>query len=163
MKRSFLIISKRYVSNSIQSHVRKSHAVEIFRSQFLKTSQSTQSISVNDLDDLVKFHRIRPSLLLPVIQALGMGLGLASRFTPAQAILISAVNSTTEQHLNDSIRALKGGDDEQEDIKETLKYHRDAFQTEESPDTRHDGPFSVSPQKLLGNILYQSLKVSQKL
>ena len=85
-------------------------------------------ISVSDLDQIVVSERVRPSVLLGVMEVAGGGLGFVARFAPVpvREVMKEIVDEASSQLFNDSIRDISAsGTDHLEDVKETLKYHRD--------------------------------------
>lgn len=112
-----------------QSALRAAQATESFRSAFLRTSGSNSSISQDDINYLVADRRIRPSLLLNVYSGAGAIVGICSKAT--QIVLGKEieriVETASKTQFNDCIRNLQEASNNDEEIKETLKYHRDVF------------------------------------
>jgi demethoxyubiquinone hydroxylase (CLK1/Coq7/Cat5 family) len=93
------------------------------------------SITPSDLDDIVITERVRPSLLIGAFQGLGRGLGLIARFSPKPCtdFVTKIVDEAASQQFNDAIRDIQGiADSTNDDVKETLKYHRDLKASNES-------------------------------
>jgi len=111
----------------ISEKLRNAQASEIFRSNYYQSKNSDSFIPVNDLDQLIVQERVRPSILLDIYAITGHGLGLISRFSPktCETMLTSIIDESTTQQFNDSIRSMQSHEVINNDIKETLKYHRD--------------------------------------
>merc|ERR1719240_909876 len=79
-------------------------------------------------------NRTRPSLLLPVLECGGKALGVLSNVIPTRIArqMDESVNEGVVQCLNDSVRdeiAMKSlTNDQNIDVRETLKFHRDLSQ-----------------------------------
>lgn len=129
---------------NLSSYIRNAHCTEIFRSTFYKASRAVITITPGDLDDIIVSEKVRPSLLLGCFEALGTGLGTVARFAPSQltGALTKMVDDAASQQFNDSIREISAlGPDLNDDVKETIKYHRDL-----TPNTPLDiNPTSASP------------------
>ena len=113
--------------NINDEHLRKAQATEIFRSSYYDYSKSnSNTISVRDLDDLVSDLRVRPSILIPSYELLGKSIGLLSKLAPKSfsKVIDEIIEEATTQQFNDSLRSLVGTD-ANDDIKITLKIHRD--------------------------------------
>ena len=85
-------------------------------------------MELQDLDDLMRENRTRPSALLGFYGLLGATLGRAAQVIPVACVataLTSVVHEVAEQSLNDGIRDLAGTGDADADVREGLKYHRD--------------------------------------
>jgi demethoxyubiquinone hydroxylase (CLK1/Coq7/Cat5 family) len=136
-----VIVLKRYFSKTfpseLENHIRKAQSIEMFRSKFFHTIGSDVTISSTDIDDLVKENYVRPSILIFGIETLGSVTGTIYRYSPypIKQYMISGVNRAVSDQFNGSLRDLQ--DDESKelpdnlyslksDIRETLKYHRDA-------------------------------------
>jgi len=111
----------------ISEKLRNAQASEIFRSNYYQSKNSDSFIPINDLDQLIVQERVRPSILLDIYAITGHGLGLISRFSPktCENMLTSIIDESTTQQFNDSIRSMQSHEVINNDIKETLKYHRD--------------------------------------
>jgi demethoxyubiquinone hydroxylase (CLK1/Coq7/Cat5 family) len=116
------------LSNLKNNHIRTAQAAEVFRSAFYDGQSSNTSISVSDLDELIMSENVRPSALISGFECVGKTLGFISKFIPKtySELITNVVDDATIQHFNDSIGNIQeesqSGND---DIKETLKYHRD--------------------------------------
>lgn len=126
----------RMMSFDVKEHIRMAQANEIFRSSFIRSSKSDTTISPQDLDDLVRMNRVRPSLLVDVLEVSGQGLGLMTRYSPpvVKDMISKAVVDASAEQFNDSIRELAENKEAVRceytkgqilELKETLKYHRD--------------------------------------
>jgi hypothetical protein len=128
----------------LSSYIRNAHCTEIFRSTFYKASRAVITITPGDLDDIIVSEKVRPSILLGCLEVLGTGLGTVARFSPNQltGALTKMVDDAASQQFNDSIREISAlGPDINDDVKETIKYHRDL-----TPNTPLDiNPASASP------------------
>ena len=114
----------------IAPYVRSAHCTEVFRSEFYKARRSDVTISPRDLDEIIVDFKVRPSILVGMMEAAGYGLGTVARITPisCSTIITKIVEDAASQQFNDSIRDLSTvdeHDDTNDDVKETLKYHRD--------------------------------------
>ncbi len=114
-------------AGSKSSHLRTAHTAELFRSSFYDFQGSCTSVSVSDLDEMVKDENIRPSLLMYGFSTAGKGLGLITKMLPKtySELITNVVDDATIQHFNDSIGAIQLDENDKCDIKETLKFHRD--------------------------------------
>ena len=140
--------------NPAEAHLRRAQAVELLRSNYLASSRSPMTMTITDLDDMVAETGARPSLLLNGYGLFGSLLGQAARVAPAAMAeaLTAVVNDVAEQSLNDSIREMStdvptsssGGSSSSsssDDVRETLKYHRDLRMSMQQP-TRGDSATS---------------------
>ena len=113
---------------SVKEQIRTAQAAEIFRSAFYDSQNLNTTISVSDLDELIKSENVRPSILLGGLEVAGKSLGFLSKFIPKQysEMITNVVDDATIQHFNDSIGTIQASDSEEqhEDVKETLKFHR---------------------------------------
>lgn len=112
----------------LSSYIRSAHCTEIFRSTYYKASRAVITITPGDLDDIIVSEKVRPSILLGCFETLGTGLGTAARFAPTQftTALTKIVDDAASQQFNDSIREISSiGSETNDDVKETIKYHRD--------------------------------------
>ena len=128
---------------NLSPYIRNAHCTEIFRSTFYKASRAVITITPGDLDDIIVSEKVRPSILLGCFEALGTGLGTVARFSPNQltGALTKMVDDAASQQFNDSIREISAlGPDLNDDVKETIKYHRDL-----TPNTPLDLNPSASP------------------
>lgn len=109
--------------SGIGKHIRKAHAAEIFRSAFSR-SQGANSLSTNDLDDLVKQYKVRPSLMVGAAETVGSLVGASCRYMPSSLanFVTSAVDEAVQISFNDSLREVTVEDEE---VKEAFKFHRD--------------------------------------
>jgi len=108
-------------------------------------------MQVQDLDDVVRESRSRPSALLPVYGLVGSALGSLALAIPQSysSALTKVVHDVAEQSLNDSIRDLASVADCGDDVRETLKYHRDLRSSIAEPSSHAAGlppPDSFSSQ-----------------
>jgi hypothetical protein len=113
---------------NMSSYIRSAHCTEIFRSQYYKASRAIITITPGDLDDIIISEKVRPSVLLGFFDTLGTGLGVVARFapTPCSSILTKIVDDAAQNQFNDSIRDIASmGPGFNDDVKETIKYHRD--------------------------------------
>ena len=122
-------------------HIRRAQAVEVLRSEFLLASRAGMTMQVQDLDDVVRESRIRPSALLPVYGLVGSALGSLALAIPQSysSALTKVVHDVAEQSLNDSIRDLASVADCGDDVRETLKYHRDLRSSVAEPSSNAAG------------------------
>jgi demethoxyubiquinone hydroxylase (CLK1/Coq7/Cat5 family) len=83
-------------------------------------------MSLDDLDDMVRETNSRPSFLLTAFGVAGFALGNVAKVSPqiCSSLLTGIVHDVAEQSLNDSIREMTATPSN-EDVRETLKYHRD--------------------------------------
>ena len=114
----------------IAPYVRSAHCTEVFRSEFYKARRSDVTISPRDLDEIIVDFKVRPSILVGMMEVAGYGLGTVARITPlsCSAIITKIVEDAASQQFNDSIRDLSASDEydnSNDEVKETLKYHRD--------------------------------------
>jgi len=95
-----------------------------------KGGENHISVSTVDLDDLIHQNRVRPSLLVGVLDCAGRATGFATSFLPSAGIEIvdRVVDECSVQEFNDGMRSVHGVP-QNEDIKETLKFHRDISAT----------------------------------
>jgi demethoxyubiquinone hydroxylase (CLK1/Coq7/Cat5 family) len=127
-------------------------------------------MSVRDLDDLVSDLRVRPSILIPSYELLGKSIGLLSKLAPKSfsKVIDEIIEEATTQQFNDSLRSLVGTD-ANDDIKITLKIHRDFNNTNiNNDDTKNNNnnnnnnnSSSSSSSKVCSGTLYHVLKLSQ--
>jgi len=153
--------------NINDEHLRKAQATEIFRSSYYDYSKSNNnSISVSDLDDLVSDLRVRPSILIPSYELLGKSIGLLSKLAPKSfsKVIDEIIEEATTQQFNDSLRSLVGTD-ANDDIKITLKIHRDFNNTninnDDNNNNNNSSSSSSSSSKICSGTLYHVLKLSQ--
>ena len=144
-------------SHDSKAFLRQAQSIELFRSQFYRTSNSDVTISVNDIDDLIKHSQVRPSLLITPFECLGATIGTVYRFspTPIKTYIANGVNLAVSNQFNNNIRELQDDDQDEEytpntittssasdfsnEVKETLKYHRDV-----SVDSNHANTHDTS-------------------
>ena len=146
--------------------MRRAQAVELLRSEYLRASGSATTMSLDDLDDMVRFTNSRPSVLIDVFGLAGLALGHMSKVSPqiCSSLLTGIVHDVAEQSLNDSIREMTATPSN-EDVRETLKYHRDfrsssssSFSTtttsvpNDSTDPRLEGAKTVVTTALVGAV-----------
>lgn len=191
------IIDRRFVSycpknakSEVASIIRSAQAVESFRANFYKSSQADINISLNDIDHMINSGKVRPSLLLGVYEGLGYAAGSIVRLSPINRYDISrfvteVIDDASTQQMNDSIRFLSSQEsssslDDQfavNDVKETLKFHRDIRSSadsststasevdKDSHNSHHSTDSSKNPFLEARNVislgLYQALKVSE--
>ena len=145
-------------SNAMESFVRSSHCTEIFRAEYYRNAKLSISITPTDLDDIVIEERVRPSLLLGAFEGLGVGLGLMARISPKpiSELVTRIIDDAASQQFNDAIRDIQKIDPElvNEDVKETLKYHRDL---KASPENNNDS--SSSHESMTANTGINSVAV----
>jgi demethoxyubiquinone hydroxylase (CLK1/Coq7/Cat5 family) len=162
-------VLRRSISNDVRKHIRKAQATEIFRSKLFYVSNSNTTISVNDLDDLIKLHKIRPSLLVGALEMTASTLGVAVRLSPQpiRQSVLAAVQEASARHFNDSIRDITSSIDAQEnelitdEIKESLKYHRDADVIPNQSETSSSSYKEIESFISLG--VFQLLDITKKL
>ena len=145
--RSCVVISKRLLSSNVNNEIRKAQASEVFRYAYYNSSKSNNNtISVSDIDDLVSENRVRPSILLNAYELLGSSIGLLSKIAPQHCtkIMDNIIEDATTQQFNDSLRSL--GSDTNEDIKLTMKIHRDF-------NSNNDGNINTNNDNTNGKIL----------
>lgn len=108
------------------AHLRRAQAVELLRCEFLRASQARKTTAVDDLDDLVRETKCRPSLLIEIYGLAGAVMGRVALVAPQTCsdVLANVVHDVAEQSFNDSIRDM-GSDSSVQDVREALKYHRD--------------------------------------
>ena len=94
---------------NLKNHIRKTQSLEVFRSQFNSTIGSSVSISISDIDCLVRDYQVRPSILTAGLKCLGFSTGVICNSIPsfAQNYIIQGVNHSIQDHLNDSLRDLQ--------------------------------------------------------
>jgi demethoxyubiquinone hydroxylase (CLK1/Coq7/Cat5 family) len=116
-------------TSQVAPFIRSAHCTEIFRAEFYKARKSDVTISPRDLDEIIVDFKVRPSILVGFMELAGSGLGLLARITPQPcgSIITKVIEDAASQQFNDSIRDLAAADEHHanDDIKETLKYHRD--------------------------------------
>lgn len=133
--------AKRFCSAGVKTYLRQAQSIELFRSKFCQTIGSDASISLIDIDDLVKANNVRPSSLIAGIELLGFATGVAYKLTPSpvRSYIVKGVNDAVSYQLNNSIRDLQEEDlsnssssandivegNLRTDVKDTLKFHRD--------------------------------------
>ena len=122
----FTAINSRRLSNTVSSVVRSAQAVEVFRSSYLNNRDKNLSVSTADIDDLIVLKDIRPSLLVGILDLTGKATGALTKVLPnsSSEVLNRIVNDCSVQELNDGMRSIYNVS-ECEDIKATLKFHRD--------------------------------------
>jgi len=162
---------KRLLATETQNnHIRIAQASEVFRTAYASSSASNISLSVSDIDDLVKEKCVRPSLLIQKYKLCGMGLGILSRVLPSSCSneLSKVVDETVRTHLNNAIR--EGGESLDDDIKQTLKYHRsvklvsdEAKHSDNNSQSDNGSVFSIlkSPTAILSFGIYNFLHLSK--
>ena len=131
----FQSVTKRRLCSTVKTHLRQAQSIELFRSKFCPTIGSNASISVGDIDDLVKANNVRPSSLMAGVEILGVATGLAYKLTPSpvKSYIVKGVNDAVNYQFNNSIRELQVEDSSNSaaeghlkaDVKDTLKFHRD--------------------------------------
>ena len=138
---------QRRLKSSLASVLRRSQSVELLRESFGKASGGiANSITTSDLDYLMAEEKSRrPSLLLPPMEMIGTGLGLATRLMPAfcSEKVVSVLDNVAKGALNDSIREmndLDGSEDAAivEDVKSCLKFHREISLAVDGHDNSHE-------------------------
>lgn len=134
--------ARRLFSTEVKTYLRQAQSIELFRSKFCQTIGSDVSISVGDIDDLVKTNNVRPSSLIAGVELLGLATGIAYKLTPSpvKSYIVKGVNDAVAYQLNNSIRDLQDDDHNKSsstatasaaenylraDVKDTLKFHRD--------------------------------------
>ena len=139
-------------SQASKAFLRQAQSIELFRSQFYRTSNSDVTISVNDIDDLIKHSQVRPSLLITPFECLGATIGTVYRFspTPIKTYIANGLNLAVSNQFNNNIRDLQDDTQDTEhafnsispsasdfsnEVKETLKYHRDVSVDSNHADT----------------------------
>lgn len=124
-------------SKEVNRIIRNTHAAEVFRSAYLESSRSPIRISTSDLDDVVMAQRTRPSALLGLFTVAGGVLGTASRVLPGSCkqVVHTMVNDVTMQQMNDNVRELQTMHVSNDDLKETIKYHRDMDMSSHTADS----------------------------
>ena len=106
------------------SAIRSTQAAEVFRSNFAKMAGSDVTIQISSLDQCVRETRTRPSVLIDAYAIVGAGLGFMSRSAPLEIkkAMLGSVDEAVRRSLNDDIRDI---DDEEDEVKEAVKFHRD--------------------------------------
>ena len=185
-------------SSDFGSALRRAHASEVFRSSFYEAKRSDVTVSCLDFDQLIVSERVRPSLLTTLFEISGKGLGLACRLIPSSAcseLITESIDDATINHFNDIIRDIKAIENEEveseenststagdrrerkreryeslEDMKETIKYHRNirssvSAHSDSSGSVGSDDIFSNlgSPKMVLSSGIYNVLNVTSKL
>jgi len=122
---------------TVKTYLRQAQSIELFRSKFCQTIGSNTSISIRDIDDLIKANNVRPSSLMAGVEFLGFATGMAYKITPTpiKSYIVKGVNDAVAYQLNNSIRDLQEEDPSSSsnvaeghlkaDVKDTLKFHRD--------------------------------------
>ena len=155
-------------TTSLASILRSAQCAEIFRSSYfssIKQDNRHISISIADLDELVMENRTRPSLLLPVVECGGMALGVLSNIIPTNIArqMDESVNEGVVQCLNDSVRdeiAIKASASDQNiDVRETLKFHRDLSQQMNINEEQKAGS---NRYEFIAQGIYHMLKISRQ-
>jgi hypothetical protein len=159
LNRSYCISAIKFGDNRRNEEaVRNAQATEIFRASYLSSSKSSTRVSTSDLDDLLTQQRARPSIFLPLLHLGGFSLGILSRVLPetCSTTLNNVIHEATIQQFNDTIRDLSSSaassvgeqsgshvvdDSFSEEIKDTMKYHRD-IETEFSYPEPNSSPVS---------------------
>lgn len=147
----------------LHKYVRTAHAAESFRSSFYESLHSDINISVTDLEELIKLERVRPSALLDGYKCVGKSLGLLSRVMPTAVkdLVTEAVDDATIRQFNNSIRSMQTEEQENVDIKESLKYHRD-IHSEKHESEQEKLPYGVGIKTAVTEGLHHLLRVSTK-
>jgi demethoxyubiquinone hydroxylase (CLK1/Coq7/Cat5 family) len=169
---------RRYLSSSIEESIRSAQAVETFRSAYYKSAKTPATLSMTDITQILLAERVRPSLFINLFEVLGHASGSIARIAPirdAESLLTAAIDNAATQQLNDSIRRLSSLDGA-EDVRETLKFHRDIrVQMQEEEATSSDSNSSTANASLkdmlqqldcktvLTTSLYQTFKIAEKL
>ena len=142
--------------------IRNAQCTEIFRSNFYKASRAIITITPGDLDDIIVSEKVRPSILLGCFETLGNGLGAVARFAPSQisSVMTKVIDDAASQQFNDSIREISAiGSDSNDDVKETIKYHRDL--TPNTPLDLSDSPSFNETAFILSQGLSNVLKFTR--
>lgn len=171
-------------SEELHDCIRNAQATEIFRNTFLSASGNKETVGISDLDELVISNRSRPSALLGLFQTTGFILGKTSKILPEHCskLLVNVVNEASLQQFNDTIRNLHNisaaqaepdsspDSDVIEEIKETIKYHRDIDLGIENTNSKKDETLNKEDasdrqkQELIYTTsLYNVLKVTRKI
>lgn len=142
-------------TSRVAPFIRSAHCTEIFRAEFYKARKSDVTISPRDLDEIIVDFKVRPSILVGFMELAGSGLGTLARITPQPcgSIITKVIEDAASQQFNDSIRDLAAADEHHanDDVKETLKYHRD-LNTKRDEATA--GAESVSSLKPSAEVMY---------
>lgn len=122
-------------NTTIAKTIRNAQATEIFRKNFYQMKNQESFIPLDDLDHLIVSEKIRPSLFINIFEFTGKSLGMITKYSPSivSNIIVHAIDESATQQFNDSIRNMQSTNDNSnieinmkcEDIKETLKFHRD--------------------------------------
>ena len=134
---------------NLKRHIRKTQSLEVFRSQFNSTIRSSVSISISDIDCLVRDYQVRPSILSAGFKCLGFSTGVICNSVPsfAQNYIIQGVNHAIQDHLNDSLRDL------QIDSNDTIE-----TSTSSSSDSYNNASINYTSTTQDPNKSYQQLK-----
>ena len=134
------------------------------------------NVCIADIDQIVNYEKIRPSILLPVYEVVGTGLGIMSRLSPAPSaskFLAEIVENASSMQLNDSIRSISlDSPNDYYDVKETLKFHRDlssssgysaatADETAAKKTSTHTSAASI--EGVITTAVHTFLKISEKI
>lgn len=170
------IIIYSYNRNIHSKCLRIAQTTENFRSCYYKASNASLNLSLSDIDQLIITERVRPSILIEIYSKLGQITGNLNKFnfsSEMKQIIDESVDDACIQLLNDSVRELNHEQDV--DIKETLKFHRDLRNSSDCRNIHEEGDENKKNNKndktfcsnlpiysktLLTTGLYQFLKVS---
>lgn len=157
----------RRLSSKVSSILRSAQAVEVFRSSYLKSKDETFSVSVADLDDLIVLKDVRPSLLIGILNLTGSATGKLAKVLPnaSSEVLNRIVHDCSVHEFNDCMRSIYNAS-ECEDIKATLKFHRDivTFNDRDGPDQKTAGEANeVGMTNIMAFGLNQIFKLTRSL
>jgi len=161
------------VSAGVGAHIRRAQAVEVFRAEFFRHAPKgsvgdglSVSVSASDLDDLVVATRVRPSLFVGPFEAAGKVLGFASSLAPSScaSLIGQVVDDVAKQSFNDSIRELQQQPNVSEDVKETLKYHRDlrSSSSSSSSSSSDDAPAAAAASSSASTAAGENVQVGMQ-
>lgn len=132
----------------VSRSIRKVQVAEVLRSA-INRAQGASSISVRDIDDLALMHNVRPSLTIGAVEVIGGIAGTALKYAPASvsSFVGAVVDEAVQLQFNDSIRDLSGNSADEgrdDEIRSTLKFHRDFSSVESVPSTSRGRLYQAS-------------------
>ena len=142
-------IRRRDFTGVVHSALRSTQAAESLREAFARSSGAKTVVTSTDLDAVVGNLKTRPSALVDVYSGLGFFLGTSSRlltplpFVPGawRKALVHSVDEAVRRSINDDLRDMNESEEvaptneASQEVKETLKYHRDiSLSSEEASD-----------------------------
>ena len=155
-------VRKAVVSNNY-SALRSTQAAEVFRSNYAKMAGSDVTIQTTALDHLVGETQTRPSVLIDVYGVVGGVLGMITRGAPRELknAVSGSVDEAVRRSLNDDIRDMDKN--EEEEVKETLKFHRDITLHEEGGGETDTSTYLGRAKEATTLALHNALRLSRKI